>query len=318
MPSPSVIPVPPTTVRALLAAPKVAHMLEVLSGEAGLDRALMHPRIQKSGLVFAGHMHGFVPTRIQIFGETELSYFESLPFALQAQRADELMSLMPSLVVLTRDVAAPESLVRAAQQHDACLAVSKERSSATIAVLHDVLDDLLAPRASLHGVMVEVYGVGILLLGPSGIGKSECALFLVERGHRLVADDKVELVRKPDGVVTGKPPALLRHHLEIRGLGILNIRDLYGATAVREDAPLHLVVELHAFDGSDDIDRLGVEDVTRSVLGEKIPLLRIPVRPGRDMGVLLEVAARNELLKRAGHHAARNFIARLEFETREG
>ena len=314
MPSPSVIPVPPTTVRALLAAPSITPMLEVLSGDAGLERPLQHPRIQKSGLVFAGHMHGFVPTRIQIFGETELSYFESLTPELQAQRADALMALLPSLIVLTRDVSAPESLVRAALQHNTCLAVSRERSSATIALLHDVLDDLLAPREALHGVMVEVYGVGILLLGPSGIGKSECALFLVERGHRLVADDKVELERKPDGVVTGKPPALLRHHLEIRGLGILNIRDLFGATAVREDAPLHLVVELHAFEGH-DADRLGVEDVTRNVLGEKIPLLRIPVRPGRDMGVLLEVAARNELLKRAGHHAARNFIERLERET---
>lgn len=314
MPSPSVIPVPPTTVRTVLALPEVALALAVLSGEAGLERPLQHPRIQKSGLVFAGHTHGFVSTRIQIFGETELSYFESLSPELQAQRAEELMALVPSLVVLTRDVLAPKSLVDAARRHDVCLAVSKERSSGTIALLHDALDDLLAPRESLHGVMVEVYGVGILLLGPSGIGKSECALFLVERGHRLVADDKVELVRKPDGVVRGKAPALLRHHLEIRGLGILNIRDLFGATAVREDAPLHLVVELHAFEGQ-DADRLGLDDVTRKVLGEKIPLLRIPVRPGRDMGVLLEVAARNELLKRAGHHAARNFIERLERET---
>lgn len=314
MASPSVIPVPPTTVRALLRAPEITQALHILSADAGLDRPLQHSRIQKSGLVFAGHAHGFVPSRIQIFGETELSYFEGLAPEVQVQRAEELMALLPSLVVLTRDVAAPDALVQAAKKYDTCLAVSKERSSATIALLHHVLDELLAPRESVHGVLVEVYGVGILLLGPSGIGKSECALFLVERGHRLVADDRVELIRKPDGLVTGKPPALLRYHLEIRGLGILNIRDLFGATAVREDAPLHLVVELHSFDGHDS-DRLGVDDLTRKVLGTNIPLLRIPVRPGRDMGVLLEVAARNELLKRAGHHAARAFTEQLERET---
>lgn len=314
MVSTSIAPAPPTTVRSLLALPELASALHVLSGESGLARTVQHARIQKSGLVFAGHTHGFVPSRIQIFGETELSFFESLSPALQAQRAEELMALQPSLVVLTRDVSAPETLVLAAFKHDACLAVSKARSSATIALLHAVLDDVLAPRASLHGVMVEVFGVGILLLGASGIGKSECALFLVERGHRLVADDRVELVRKPDGLVVGSSPPLLRHHLEIRGLGILNIRDLYGATAVREDAPLHLVVELHSFEGQ-DMDRLGLEDITRAVLGEPIPSLRIPVRPGRDMGVLLEVAARNQLLKRAGHHAARSFVERLERET---
>ena len=152
MVSTSIAPAPPTTVGSLLALPELAHALHILSGASGLERTVQHARIQKSGLVFAGHTHCFVPSRIQIFGETELSFFESLSPPLQAQRADELMALQPSLVVLTRDVSAPESLVLAAAKHDACLAVSKARSSATIALLHAVLDDVLAPRASLHGV----------------------------------------------------------------------------------------------------------------------------------------------------------------------
>jgi HPr kinase/phosphorylase len=164
----------------------------------------------------------------------------------------------------------------------------------------------------MHGVMIEVHGLGILLVGPSGIGKSECALVAIERGHRLVADDRVELVRMPGDRIVATPSPLLQHHIEIRGLGILNVRDLFGATAVRDEAPLDLVVELCRLDDEDaSFDRLGIDERTRDVLGVAIPTLSIPVYPGRDMGVLLEVAARNQLLLRAGHHSARAFARRL-------
>jgi HPr kinase/phosphorylase len=313
----SVVPGPTITVRELLALPDLAGSLRLVAGEQGLERRIAHPRIQKSGLVLAGHLHGVVPTRVQIFGETELTYLETLSPPLRRERAALLFSLAPSLVVLTRDVAAPDELREAAAAAGAPLVVARDRSSATIAVLHAALDRLLAPREWRHGVMVEVYGVGILLVGPSGIGKSECALFLVERGHRLVADDRVELSAGPDGTLVGRPAPLLRHHLEIRGLGILNIRDLFGATAVRDEATLHLVVELRSFEALDDVDRLGIDDVTTAVLDQRVPCVTIPVRPGRDMGVLLEVAARNQLLKRSGHHAARAFVERLEKHTLE-
>lgn len=315
MGQPSLPPGPPASVRTLLALPALAGLVKIVAGSRGVDRAITHPRIQKSGLVFAGHLHGIVPSRVQIFGETEITYFETLSSEDRRARAALLFSLAPSLTVLTRGVTPPEELVAAAEEAGAPLVVLGARSSQAIALLHALLDGLLAPREWRHGVMVEVYGVGILLTGASGIGKSECALFLVERGHRLVADDRVEITSAPDGTLVGRPAPLLRHHLEIRGLGILNIRDLFGATAVRDDAPLHLVVDLRSFDRHEDADRLGIDDVTTTLLGQEIPMVTIPVRPGRDMGVLLEVAARNQLLKRSGHHGARAFIDRLEKAT---
>jgi HPr kinase/phosphorylase len=225
-----------------------------------------------------------------------------------------MFSLELSLVVVTRGVAPLPALIAHAERTSTPLAVSSLRSSMTINLLHGVLDRVLAPRTRMHGVLIEVHGVGMLLLGPSGIGKSECALFLVERGHRLVADDQVELTRLPNATVIGAPLPLLRHHLEIRGLGILNIRDLFGATAVREEVRIDLVVELCAWRDDEPYERLGLDDQVLELLECDLAKLRIPVRPGRDMAVILEISARNHLLKREGLHGARRFAERLERE----
>jgi HPr kinase/phosphorylase len=310
----SIPPAPPLSTRALLEAPELRTQLRLVAGERGLDRGITHPRIQKSGLALAGHLVGMVASRIQILGETEISYLETLAPEVRRERVRGFLSPGLACVVVTRGVEPPEDLIVEAAAHDTPLFVASARSSATIASLHQVLDRMLAPRCSMHGVMIEVHGLGILLVGPSGIGKSECALVLIERGHRLVADDRVELVRLPGERIVASAPALLRHHLEIRGLGILHVRDLFGATAVQDEARLDLVVELRERRGAaedSDVDRLGLEDRTRDVLGVAIPELLVPVHPGRDMGVLLEVAARNQLLKRAGLHSARAFAERL-------
>lgn len=307
----STSPSPALTARALLEDPEIAPLVRIVAAEAGLERPITHPRIQKSGLALAGHRVGVVPSRVQILGETEISYLESLAPQTRAERLREFFGLELSCVVVTRGIEAPAEVVDAAARSSTPLAVATPRSSATIAAIHRALDRLLAPRQSVHGVMVEVHGIGILLVGPSGIGKSECALVLVERGHRLVADDRVELVRMPGGRIAARAAPLLRHHLEIRGLGILNVRDLFGATAVQEEAALDLVVELRPLDSGVGFDRLGIDDRTREVLGVAVPTVTIPVYPGRDMGVLLEVAARNLLLRRAGHHPARAFAASL-------
>jgi HPr kinase/phosphorylase len=254
---------------------------------------------------------GVVASRIQILGETEISYLESLPADVREERLRGFFALGLSCVVVTRGVEPPVELARAAEASGTPLAIAKDRSSATIAALHHALDRLLAPRQSMHGVMIEVHGLGILLVGPSGIGKSECALVLIERGHRLVADDRVELVRLPGNRIVATPAPLLKHHLEIRGLGVLNVRDLFGATAVQDEAHLDLVVGLRPLEDGGEFDRLGVDEATRDILGVAVPALDVPVYPGRDMGVLLEVAARNQLLKRAGHHSAREFAERL-------
>jgi HPr kinase/phosphorylase len=311
MASPSSYPTSATTVRALLADAAVADLVRLVAGEASLDRPLRHPRIQKSGLVLVGHTRGVVRHRVQILGETELSFLESLTPDERRARCEFLFSLELSLVVLTRGVEPLPELVQAARASETPFAVMEPRSSRAIAAIHAVLDRLLAPSETLHGVLIDVHGIGTLLLGPSGIGKSECALFLVERGHRLVADDQVILTRTPLGDVIGRPPALLRHHLELRGIGIVNVRELFGATAVREDKAVQLVIELCPWDPEREFDRLGLDDLRHDLLGVSLPMLRIPVQPGRNMAVILEVAARNQLLKSAGKDAAREFVRAL-------
>jgi HPr kinase/phosphorylase len=169
-------------------------------------------------------------------------------------------------------------------------------------------------ETTLHGVLVDVYGIGVLLLGESGTGKSECALDLVTRGHRLVADDVVEVVREKDGIIIGRGPSRIRHHMEVRGLGIINIRDLFGVAAIRYRKRIELVVLLEAWRPEEEYDRLGVEEQTHSILGVPIARLRIPVSAGRNIAILVEVAARNHLLKLMGIHAARNFAAHVSAE----
>jgi HPr kinase/phosphorylase len=301
----------PTSARSLIEHDRLGPMLRLIAGEDGLERTIDHPRIQKSGLVLAGHLHGIVPTRVQILGETEISFLESLSAEVRAERVRLLFGLGLSCVIVTRGVEPPAELMEEARRSSTPLVLSNVRSSATITEVHAALDRLLAPREHRHGVMVEIHGIGTLLLGPSGIGKSECALFLVERGHRLVADDQVWLTRLPNNQVTAAPAPLLKHHIEIRGLGILNIRDLFGATAVWDEAVVDLVAELCPWRDDEQYERLGLDELNEPILGVELPKLRIPVRPGRDMAVILEVAARNELMKAAGHHAARDFARRL-------
>jgi HPr kinase/phosphorylase len=274
--------------------------LGLVGGAAGLSRRITHTRIQKSGLALAGHYHGVVPTRIQILGETELSYFNGLEPEQQENAARGFFSLTLSCVIITRGARPPAELVRWADETDTPLIVSKERSSRTITGIHALLDDRLAPRTTLHGVLVDVFGVGLLLTGSSSIGKSECALDLVECDYR------------PPGMIFGQPAELLRHHIEVRGLGVLNIKDLFGVTAVRERKRIDIVVKLVEWSADQQFDRMGIDDRFHQILGVSIRELVIPVRPGRNMGSILEIAARNQLLRDAGHHGAREFFQRLE------
>ncbi len=304
---------PRLAVATFLAHPEVAALGRLRAGaESASELFLDHPRIQKSGLVLVGHVVGLVPTRVQLLGETELSFLHAMNAEERGRRCRELMGHGLSLVIVTRGAEPPPELLAAAEASATPLFVAEPRSSQTIATLHTVLDRILAPQETRHGVLIDVHGIGTLLLGPSGIGKSECALFLVERGHRLVADDQVRLLRTPDGTILGSAPPLLRHHLELRGIGIVHIRDLFGATAVRDTKAVELVCELCPWDEDEAYERLGLDDLTHPVLGVDLPFLRIPVQPGRNMAVILEVAARNQLLKGAGRHAARDFVASLE------
>jgi HPr kinase/phosphorylase len=314
---------PTLTVRALVADRSLGIDLVTLAGEGGLDRLIRSPRIQKSGLALVGHFHGIVPTRIQILGQTELSFLHRLSPDDRRRYLRGFFKLHLSCVILTQGLVQSDEasgvgvmpvpeLVQCAEEADTPLIFSNERSSVTINALHALLDDRLAPRVRMHGVLVDVFGVGLLLVGPSAIGKSETALDLVMRGHRLVADDAVECDYRPPGMVFGAAAELLRHHLEVRGLGILNIKDLYGVTAIRERKRIDVVVRLVEWNPDSQFDRLGLDDHYHDILGVPIRELVIPVRPGRDMASIVEVAARNEILRTAGHHAAREFFGNLE------
>ncbi|HLV64967.1 MAG TPA: HPr(Ser) kinase/phosphatase [Polyangiaceae bacterium] len=300
------------TVREILDDARLGLNVRLVAGADGLERCIDHPRIQKSGLALVGHVRGVVGTRLQVLGETELSYAESLPREGQQRAAECLFSLGLSCVLVTRGVDPPQPFCEAAERTGTPLVVCAERSSAVIAAVHALLDERLAPRTRIHGVLVDVFEVGVLLLGKSGIGKSECALELVMRGHRLVADDVIECDYRPPGMVFGQPAALLRHHIEVRGLGVLNIKDLFGVTAIRERKRIDLVVELSLWQPEAQYDRIGLEDRSREILGIPIREVVLPVRPGRDMSSIIEIAARDELLKQAGHHSARDFVHRLE------
>ncbi|MBX3263765.1 MAG: HPr(Ser) kinase/phosphatase [Labilithrix sp.] len=300
------------TVAELLEDARLSVKLTRLAGESGLGRPIRHPRVQKSGLALAGHYYGVVPTRVQVLGETELSYLDTLTAEARGEAARGYFSLGLSLVVLTRRDEPPRAILQAAEATGTPLFMSEGRSSRTINALHSLLDEKLAPSTSLHGVLVDVFGIGLLLLGKSGIGKSECAVELVLRGHRLVADDVVRCEWRPPGMVFGAPADVLRHHVEVRGLGLLNIKDLFGVTAVRERKRIDMIVRLDEWDETKEYDRLGVDDEHYNILSTPIRLVTVPVRPGRDMGAMLEMAARNELLRRAGKHSARELLARLE------
>lgn len=300
------------TVAALLEDEALSLSWQLLSGEESLDRIIDHPRVQKSGLALVGHLHGLVPTRVQVLGETELSYVESLPLEEQSRAAGFMFQNRPSCVLVSRGVKVPPPVLEEAKKSQTPLVLAEEKSSLAITAVHTVLDELLAPRCRLHGVLVDIFEVGVLLMGQSGIGKSECALELVMRGHRLVADDVVECDYRPPGMVFGEPANPLRHFMEVRGLGILNMKDLYGVTSVRERKRIDLVVDLELWVPHAEYDRIGVEDRHMEILGVPIRTVKLPIQPGRNMSSIIEIAARAELLRRAGHHPAKEFINRLE------
>ena len=292
--------------------------LSVVGGHSGLDRRIRGTRVQKSGLALVGHFHGITPSRVQLLGVTELTYLYGLDDGQSRSAIARLFERDLCCVVVTesdstfkKGSVVVDQLLRSAAEAETPLLLCRTRSSATITALHALLAKQMAPRARVHGVLVDVFEVGLLLLGSSGVGKSEVALELIMRGHRLVADDVVDCQYRHPNIVFGTAANLLRYHLEVRGLGILNIKNLFGVTAVRDCKRIDVVVQLAQENSAHD-DRLGLEEHCYSILGVEIPQLLIPVRPGRDMASIMEVAARNELLKQAGHHPARDFVGKLE------
>jgi len=290
--------------------------LEVVAvaGVAGLPRAVTVPRIQKPGLALTGWPEQLHAQRVLVLGETEIEYLRDHEAARTVGIATMLQS-DPACVVVCRSHTAPSELTSACDQRGVPVLVSKLATADFIAAVTSWMSDRLAPTAELHGVLLDVLGIGVLVIGKSGIGKSETALDLVVRGHRLVADDVIRIRRKGSNVI-GRHAGVLGHHMEIRGLGIINIKDLFGISAVRDTKKIELVVELHEWAEDEEYDRLGVDDTFEPLLDVAVSKVKVPVRPGRNLATLIEVAARNELLKAQGTHSARAFRDQLQLAMR--
>ncbi len=304
------------SIRDLLLDVEFGLDLTVLAGERGLDTRIGTPRIQKPGLALTGYTKHLHPNRIQILGNTEISYLRQLPEKSACSHLEMLCAFPITCFVVTMGLDPPACLIRIVDEAGIPLLRTSHLSSTFISLVTKFLEERLLPITHVHGVLVDVLGVGIMILGKSGIGKSECALDLVIRGHRLVADDVVQIRKRSPVALIGSATESLQFRMEIRGLGIINIKDLFGISAIREKKIINLVIELLEWDPEQEYERLGIDEETYTILEVGVPYLKIPVRYGRNLTSIIEVAARNFLLKGMGYHSAREFhenlLARME------
>lgn len=286
--------------------------LEQIGEVTGLDRQVTSPEVSSPGLVLAGYVDRFVPDRCQVLGETEISYLNSLA----PERRREVLRLflalpLPCCFITKGQDPSPDLLALAAE---AGMPVFRSplKTNEFYRRIKPAMEDEFAPRTTLHGSLADVYGVGLLLQGQSGIGKSECVLDLVERGHRFVADDVVIAMRRGNDVLIGKAHELQRHYMEIRGVGLVDIQALFGVRAVRQQKRIEVVVELELWRGDAHVDRTGLDLETTGILGVDVPRIKVPLVPGKNITVILEVIAMNHLLRYSGVNAAEAFNERLK------
>ena len=295
------------TVTDLLARTELR--VTAVAGQEGLTRNVTAPRIQKPGLALTGWPEQLHDGRVLVLGGTEIDYLKDHEPA-RTIGVQTLLASKPACVVVCRGLSAPMELLAAAEADKVPVLVSELVTADFIALVTAWMGDQYAPSVEVHGVLLDVLGVGILMIGKSGIGKSETALDLVVRGHRFVADDVI-VIRRQGANLVGRSAGLIGHHMEIRGLGIINVKDLFGVSAVRETKKIELVCELLEWSTEGEYERLGFDDRYDEFLGCKVPSVRLPVRPGRNLATLIEVAARNQLVKVQGIHSARAFRDQL-------
>jgi len=281
--------------------------LRIITGEKTLRQSITTCDINRPGLTLAGDFDFFDYEKIQVFGRGEYHYLLKIVNSNELQSIDNFFSYHVSCCIFSHGHEPPEIFVEKADAAGVPVLVSSLPTNVMTTRLSKILQDAFAPRTSTHGVLVEVFGVGILIVGKSGVGKSECALELVERGHRLVADDVVDIQSISDTLLIGSGAKLIRHHMEIRGLGIINIKQLFGVGAIRDTKQIQLVVSLEMWDAEKAYDRLGLDKAVYSILGVEVPLLTIPVRPGRNIPILIETAAMNYRLAKLGYDTAKEF-----------
>ncbi len=304
-------PSPAVGVGELLGPEAEALSLRLAAGRAGLGHTIHLSRVQRPGLALTGYTDYIRYGRVQIMGASEIGYLRKLAPRRRASIVSKLARCRISCFIVTKGLEPPAELLREAERHGIPLLLSPLESTPFIKELGRFLDERLAMRLHLHSVLMDVFGLGVLIMGESGIGKSESALDLIDRGHRLVADDVVEIKRMAEALV-GSSPDLTRYHMEIRGLGVLNIKDLYGVSSIRMSKRVDLVVNLERWEVGKEYDRLGLKSESFLILGVEVPLIRMPVAPGRNIALLVEVAARNQLLKERGFDAAKTFAESVD------
>ena len=302
---------PGVAVAELLDAAAQPLKLDLGAGRAGLGHRVHLPRVQRPGLALTGYTDYIRYGRVQIVGSSEVGYLHKLPSRRRSAILAKLCHCRITCFVVTKGLVPPTELLSAAEARGIPVLTTPLESTTFIKLLSGFLEERLATRLHLHSVLLDVFGLGVLILGESGIGKSECALDLIDRGHRLVADDVVEIKRMGD-VLVGVSPDLTRFHMELRGLGVLNIKDLYGVSSMRLSKRVELVIQLERWEAGKEYDRLGLRDETFLILGVEVPLVRMPVAPGRNIALLVEVAARNQLLREGGYDAAKRFVERVD------
>lgn len=278
----------------------------------GVDEVLITtPEVNRSGLVLSGFLEHNNPDRIQICGMVEMAYLASLPEEKRLLAFHYLFDMKPPAVIITRGIPVFPKMLEVAEQNNVSVYSTEDSTSNVISDAISQMRVELAPRITRHGVLVEVYGEGILILGESGIGKSETAIELVKRGHRLIADDAVELRKVSGRSIVGSSPENIRHYVELRGVGIINVRQIYGMGAINVSRRLDLVINLEQWEAHKNYSIISLEDATYDILGVEIPLATLPVKPGRNLAVLIEVAAMNNRQKELGYNAAKELLNEL-------
>lgn len=267
--------------------------------------------VNRTGLPLAGYFEYFPFERIQIIGKTEYTYFKNIDKNKRNEILDKFFSYEIPVLIVTRELEIDDDIIEKAKKYERVVLSSKSSTTRFINRLSNYLDAKLAPHLTMHGVLVDVYGIGVLIKGESSIGKSETALELIQRGHRLVADDAVEIRKVDDNRLVGQAPELLRHYMEIRGIGIIDVRSLYGVGAIKNQKSIDLVIELENWNQQKYYDRLGLDAEYEEILGHKVQKLVIPVKPGRNTSMIIEVAAMNHRQKGMGYDAAQEFTKKL-------
>lgn len=267
--------------------------------------------INRPGLQFSGFFDYFAADRLQVIGKAEMQYLVALPSEIRKERLDKYMSFGLPVVVVCRNMPCPPEMVEAAQRHNVPLLRSRLVTTRFTLQASTFIGTKLAPRITRHGVLMDVFGIGVMITGESGVGKSEAALELVKRGHRLVADDVVDIRKVSDNNLIGEAPEMVRYFMEIRGVGIINVKNMYGVGSVINARKIDMVIHLELWDNNKEYDRLGLDEDFTAVLGVKLPKLTLPVRPGRNLAIVIEVAASNYRLKRMGYNGAQELNERL-------